>query len=85
MKTTSADVVLMTRAFREQAPDLNVTAVSSIASARTAQQHEKVDVLIADLMLPDGTGMGLISAANEHACPAIMLTGRGSESLAELN
>src|SRR5262245_49962158 len=82
VEDNGADVVLMTRAFREQAPDINVTAVASIASAKTALEKEKVDVLIADLMLPDGTGMELIAAANEHACPAIMLTGRGNESLA---
>ena len=82
VEDNGADVVLMTRAFRNQAPDIDVTAVSSVASARTALQQKKVDVLIADLMLPDGNGLELIAAANEHACPAIMLTGRGNESLA---
>ena len=82
VEDNGADVLLMQRSFRERAPEFGVRAVPSVTAARAALIDSQVDILIADLMLPDGNGMELIAAAHARGCPTIMLTGRGSESMA---
>ena len=82
VEDNTADVVMMQRTFRERAPEFTITAVETISDARSALDCGQPDVIVADLMLPDGNGMELIAAANARGCPTIMLTGRGSEALA---
>jgi len=82
VEDNGADVLLMQRSFRSRAPDFDVRAVPSLTAARAALDRGRIDIVIADLMLPDGNGMELIAAAHARGCPTIMLTGRGSESMA---
>jgi CheY-like chemotaxis protein len=66
------------------AGDAEVFAVASVAEARAALEHERFDVLISDIVMPDSSGYGLVrwlraSAGANRAIPAIALTGHASE------
>jgi len=54
--------------------------VSSVGEARAALEHEEPDIVLLDLMLPDGDGRELAREVRAGSkVPIIMLTARGSE------
>jgi response regulator of citrate/malate metabolism len=67
------DPAFLTRFCRivASAPDLTLmAAVSDLASARAAVARQVPDVLLTDLGLPDGSGIGLIrSSCKDCSCP----------------
>jgi CheY-like chemotaxis protein len=57
-----------------------VIPAHSVAEACRLARHEKIDLVISDIGLPDGTGVEFITALRTHsAVPAIALTGYGME------
>jgi len=57
-----------------------VLAVATLADARTAMAEAEPDVVLLDLMLPDGDGMALVSEAAGALprCKVIVITANGS-------
>ncbi|MFW6133446.1 MAG: HD domain-containing phosphohydrolase [Planctomycetota bacterium] len=53
-------------------------AVEDVASALSFLASHRVDALVADIALPDGTGLDLAQAACQHQpnCPVVLITGR---------
>lgn len=76
------DTALMRRAFHERTAEFQLMVVDTVASARAMLEQDRPDLLIVDFMLPDGNGTELIPVAQTHDCPAIVLTGQGSEEIA---
>lgn len=79
------DVLLVEVAFEEMAafaPEL--THADSLASAQQALDDDSFDVVLIDLNLPDGQGLGNFERLQEHApqTPMIVLTGLDDEELA---
>ncbi|MCW2614892.1 MAG: hypothetical protein JWN08_1886, partial [Frankiales bacterium] len=62
---TYAEIV--TRMLREQLPDAEVELATTLAAARTSLQRE-LDLVLADLSLPDAAGLEVVSALRT-ACP----------------
>ena len=66
----------------ERAPSYGVKAVGSCAEAEAALEQGSFDVIVLDVMLPDGSGIDLcyrLRAAKTHA-PILLLTARGEVS-----
>lgn len=61
-----------------------VTAAGSLAEARSAVEHNQVDVALLDLNLPDGNGVDLLRQLKERQpeMEAIMLTAHGTVATA---
>jgi len=51
-----------------------VDVAGTLAEARTLFQRHHYDLILADLMLPDGTGMVLAHQAQRSGTPAIIVT-----------
>jgi DNA-binding NtrC family response regulator len=65
-----------------------VVAAGDVAEARAAlASGERIDLVISDLKLPDGSGLDVLALAREHAAPqppppVVVLTGFGSVAAA---
>ena len=51
-----------------------VDPAATVAAARTLLRDRQYDLLLADGVLPDGTGMELAREANRRGIPAIIMT-----------
>lgn len=78
----SADVEFIRHVFRQHESKFDLRVASSLLDARSEMSRAPPDLLMSDLVLPDGQGIDLIRDACEHNCPAIVLTGKGSEETA---
>jgi PAS domain S-box-containing protein len=68
----------LTRLLKRQGYE--VSNADSIASALDAVQHQKFQLLVCDIGLPDGTGFQLIEQVRKHTrTPALALSGFGME------
>ena len=57
-----------------------VMTADSVASGLAAVRHEKFNLLVCDIGLPDGTGFQLIEEVRKHSrTPALALSGFGTE------
>lgn len=82
-----AHAELIRRAFESQADRFRITIVSSLAEARAnlaALPHDRQpDLVIADLLLPDGQGIKLLPTAEDSSSfPLILMTSHGNEQIA---
>jgi two-component system, cell cycle sensor histidine kinase and response regulator CckA len=74
---------LIRRAFAQRAPDHDLIVVGSVAAAQEYAHDPRLELVIADLMLPDGSGLQLLPGeltTAEH--PIILMTSHGSEEVA---
>lgn len=73
---------LMQRALEGEA--YRVTACRDVAESRAALRREKLDLVLTDLMLPDGTGLEVLTASREiqPEAPVVVLTAFGTVSKA---
>jgi CheY-like chemotaxis protein len=56
----------------------NIVSANSVASAVDILTHEKFDLIVSDIGLPDGNGVSLISAVRAFCdAPAVAFTGYG--------
>ena len=74
---------LIRRAFADDEGAYEVETAGSIAEAETKIEATRPDLVIADLMLPDGEGTKLIEeGAGREPFPVIVMTSHGDESVA---
>ncbi len=73
---------LVRRAFRSH-PEFQLSTVDSLVAARVAILQSVPDLVIADLLLPDGHGRSLLAERTPAgAFPVVMLTSHGDEAAA---
>lgn len=78
-----AHAKLVLRAFRDSMPSAQVEVATSLSDARNAISRHTPDLLLCDLVLPDGRGLELIPPVpKEAAFPVVFLTAQGSEAAA---
>ncbi len=75
-------VGLIRRAFNKAGPTWHLTLVGSIAEAREALTREAFNLVLADLVLPDGRGTELLAAKTEQDWPVVIMTSHGDETAA---
>ncbi|MCK9260005.1 MAG: EAL domain-containing protein [Azoarcus sp.] len=79
------DADLLQRALSRSMPELSIVVVNSLAEGLAAiDSGARYDIVLADLSLPDGSGLDLLGAVRERgltlAC--VVLTGSGDECAA---
>jgi len=72
---------MLRRALEEQGYFVSFTP--SLANARAVIERTKVDLLIANLLLPDGVSFEIADFAGHHAIPSFIMTG-SVEHMAQL-
>ncbi|QDG49526.1 response regulator [Persicimonas caeni] len=78
-----AHAELIRRAFETRADEFEVEVVSSLARARERLAETTPDLVITDLMLPDGSGIDLIPGEDQRAeYPVVVMTSHGDEKVA---
>lgn len=81
-----AHVKMMQRAFECRAPETQLEFAHSISSAQAVLVRDPPDLLITDLRLPDGSGLGFLPADDDQfeelPFPLIVMTARGDERVA---
>jgi two-component system, LuxR family, sensor kinase FixL len=78
-----AHAALIQRAFQEHTPPVEITVVPNLQKAYQCLHRSSPDLVIADLRLPDGSGIELLSQPNHRSsCPVIVMTSYGDESRA---
>jgi DNA-binding NtrC family response regulator len=58
-------------------PAYEVTAVANLTNALTLLQRQPFDLVIADVNLPDGSGLNAADVAKQKGIPALIVTGHG--------
>ena len=74
------DQLSFARFAKKEPVAFNYTVANCLREARIALEHAEYDVVVSDYMLPDGTGVELISEAAPS--PVIIVTGAGREDVA---
>ncbi|MCP3958978.1 MAG: EAL domain-containing protein [bacterium] len=83
VENDEAHAELLVRAFEAHAPAMEVTRTGCLREARSAIADGAPDLLIADLLLPDGSGSELVPAsAGGDLFPVVLLTSQGDERVA---
>jgi len=78
-----AHAKLIQRAFAASAGQFRLTVANSLEAARASLAQSRPDLVIADLLLPDGQGVELLPAREEtSAFPIIVMTSFGNEQVA---
>jgi len=82
-----AHVELIRRAFAKHTDRFRLTVVGSLAQAQatltTSPSHRQPDLVITDLLLPDGQGVELLPAVEESlSFPLVVMTSHGNEQVA---
>ena len=72
---------LVRRAF-EGERGFCLEVATSVARARVLRSEWNPDVILADLMLPDGRGIDLLQDTGEESPPLVLLTSHGDETVA---
>lgn len=80
----AAHAELMRRSFEYAEDDYRVSVVSNIAEARESLAEATPDLMIADLMLPDGRSIELLPEGDglSGEYPVVVMTSHGDESVA---
>jgi PAS domain S-box-containing protein len=73
---------LVAHAFQRSDDDARIRVAGTLAQARKALADEAPDLLIADVILPDGRGTELLEKSAAGRFPVIIMTSHGSEELA---
>ena len=73
---------LIRRAFGKAAMTSRLTLVGSVAEAREVLSREVFDLVLADLVLPDGRGTELLAPRAEQDWPVVIMTSHGDETAA---
>jgi len=78
-----SDARLIREAFRDVADAFEVTLVGSLRDAVAQLAKEQFNLILADLGLPDSSGMDTVERLANHAptCPLVVLTGDDDEKL----
>ena len=73
---------LIRRAFSRAAMATRLTLVDSVQEASEFLRREGVDLVLADLVLPDGRGTELLPSEGEQNWPVVIMTSHGDETAA---
>jgi PAS domain S-box-containing protein len=73
---------LVCRAFEAHADRFHLTVVSSLEQARDCLAQARPDLVIADLVLPDGKGTDLLPVEERPYFPLVAMTSHGNEQVA---
>lgn len=76
------DQMAFNRVIHAQEPAYTVRIAGSLADARTILSGEKVDIVICDFYLGDGTPFDIIPDLRERKIPIIIVSGAGDEDSA---
>jgi PAS domain S-box-containing protein len=78
------DAELTRSGLAELAPQIKLDIVSSIHEAKACLEQTAYDIVLTDVYLPDGNGLGLLSHIRERGMPlvVILITGAGDEEVA---
>ncbi len=78
-----AHAELVQRSFSAQEGHMRLTVVGSLAEARAFLTEAQPDLIVADLRLPDGAGIDLLSSqGQDRKYPLIVMSSHGDEQLA---
>lgn len=78
-----AHAELFRRAFAARAPQVHVTVAGSIKEARTCLTQHRPDLLVTDIVLPDGKGTDLLPTDKRFPpFPVVVITSHGNEQTA---
>ncbi len=78
-----AHVELMRRAFEDEGEPVRLMVAQTLKDAQTRIRESIPDLVIVDLLLPDGEGTELLLAANtEQLFPVVIMTSHGDEQTA---
>ncbi|MEM7355582.1 MAG: response regulator, partial [Acidobacteriota bacterium] len=77
-----AHAELIGRAFEERSEQMDWTVARSLSDARALIEESPPEVVITDLVLPDGKGLELLSANGSSRFPVVIMTGHGDERVA---
>lgn len=78
-----AHAELVGRAFESQARQVSLTVAHSLHEARACLAESIPDLIISDLLLPDGKGIELLSTDKEGVpYPIVVMTSHGDEQMA---
>ncbi len=70
---------LIRRSFEDAGTDYRLQIVGTLAEGLAAIASEKPDVVLVDLVLPDGRGTAVLSLTNQADIPVIVLTAHGTQ------
>ena len=73
---------LIRRAFSKAALATRLTLVDSVREASELLKEGRIDLVLADLVLPDGRGMELLASEGEQERPVVIMTSHGDETAA---
>jgi PAS domain S-box-containing protein len=78
-----AHVRIAERAFESRdAAEFELSTASNLLEARKAITEKSPDLVIADVILPDGRGIDLIPPADDRTCGVVIMTAQGDEATA---
>ncbi len=77
------DAEALHRAFNEDSQKYNIFTVSNLFEAKAHLSEVTPNIVIADLVLPDGSGIELLpTEKKDFVCPFLVLSGKGNEEKA---
>ena len=77
-----AHAELIQRAFESQTQSITLTTVHTLQAAYQTVRASTPDLIIADLRLPDGQGIELVSRDTAEISPVVIMTSYGDEHVA---
>ncbi len=78
-----AHVAAIERAFQRAGSAVELTVAESVTEAAAAYQNSEQDLVVSDLMLPDGQGIDLLQHAEDPSrVPFMLMTSYGNEETA---
>ena len=86
LEDNPVDADLTRRELSRQAPEIKLEIVTSLAEARArlAPEQPGFDILLTDLLLPDGNGLELLAEVRDRKLPlaVVIITGSGDQDAA---
>jgi len=82
IEDAESDARLIADSLASTRPAMELTRVGSLAEAREELSRSVPDLMIVDLLLPDGLGTELLETGDALPCPVVVMTGHGNEELA---
>ena len=80
------DIELTRLEFKKNAPHIQIDVVNNVKSTenKLIKDHDPIDLILLDMHLPDGDGLGLLEWIREKEIPAavVIITGHGDEDTA---